>query len=96
AKRFGHSREFMRRKFPELTGAITSRYLYYQTALKKERANNLRHLIREAVKQLMASGQYVSEAKVKAYVRQWLTSLGRDSLFKLALRQVKLEMGLIK
>jgi hypothetical protein len=86
----------MRRKFPELTSAITSRFLYYQTALRKEKAENLHHLIREAVQQLIASGQYVSEAKVKEYVRQRLTILGRDSLFKQALRRVKLETGLIK
>jgi AraC-like DNA-binding protein len=96
AKRLGHSRDFVRRKFPELTGAITSRYLYYQTALRKERAESLRHSIREAVQQIIASGQYVSEAKVSAHVRQCLTYIGRDSLFKQALREVKQEMGLIK
>ena len=96
AKRLGHTREFVRRKFPELAGAITSRYLYHQTALRKERAERLRHLIREAAQRIIASGQYVSEEKVKEYVREDLTNIGRGSLFKQALREVKLEMGLIK
>jgi AraC-like DNA-binding protein len=76
AKRLGHSREFMRRKFPELTGAITSRFLYYQNALRKKKAENLYRLTREGVQQLIAAGQYVSEAKVKAYVRERLMNLG--------------------
>jgi hypothetical protein len=42
AKRLGHNREFVRRKFPELSKAVTSRYRYYQGALRKERAERLR------------------------------------------------------
>jgi AraC-like DNA-binding protein len=96
AKRLGHSREFLRRKFPELTGSITLRYLYHQRALRKKKAENLRHLIKEAAQRIIASGQYVSEAKVKAHVRERLTNVGRESLFKQAFREVKLEIGLIK
>lgn len=94
ATRLGHSRGFLRQKFPELTAVITSRYLYYQTALRKEKAENLRRLIREAVQQIITSGQYAPEAKVKERVRQQLPKLGRDNLFKRALREVKLELGL--
>lgn len=65
-------------------------------ALRKKRAENLRQSIREAARRIIASGQYVSEAKVKEYVREDLTNIGRGSLFKQAFREVKLEMGLIK
>jgi len=96
AKRLGHSREFLRRKFPELTSSITLRHFCHQMALRKKRAERLRHLIREAAQRIIASGQYVSEARVKEYVRERLKNVGRERLFKQAFREVKLEMGLIK
>jgi AraC-like DNA-binding protein len=95
AKRLGHSREFLRRKFPELTGSITLRYFCHQMALRKKRAQRLRHSIREAAQRIIASGQYVSEAKVREYVRERIKNVGRERLFKQAFREVKLEMGLI-
>jgi methylphosphotriester-DNA--protein-cysteine methyltransferase len=95
AKRLGHSREFLRRKFPELTSSITLRHFCYQMALRKKRAERLRHSIREAAQRIIASGQYVSEARVKEYVRARLKNVGRECLFKQAFREVKLEMGLI-
>jgi hypothetical protein len=65
-------------------------------ALRKKRAERLRHLIREAAQRIIASGQYVSEAKVKEDVRERLKNVGRERLFKQVFREVKLEMGLIR
>jgi hypothetical protein len=96
ARRIGHKNEFWRRKFPELCQAIVTRYLYYQTDYYQEKAKLLRHEIREAVQQIAASGLYVSEARVKDHIIQHLPGPGRDSLFKQALHEVKLEMGIIK
>lgn len=96
AKRFGHTREFVRRKFPEISKAIISRHLYYQAALRKEKAEQLRRLVKAAAQQIASSGLYVSEARVREYLRQHLSSIGREELFKQALREVKLEMGLVK
>jgi AcrR family transcriptional regulator len=94
AKRFRHNREFVRRKFPELSKAVTVRYLNYQSALRKDKADRLRRVIREAAEQIVAAGLYVSEARVKEYAKRHLSNLGRGSLFKKALREVKSEMGL--
>jgi len=94
ARRLGHKREFVRRKFPELSTIITSRYLHYMKVLRKEKADRLRHEIRKAIPQLSAAGLNASEARVKALVKPTLPNLGRDSLFKQALREVKAESGL--
>jgi hypothetical protein len=94
AKRFNHSREFVRRKFPELSKAVTVRYLNYQIVLRKNKAERLRRVIREAAEQIVTAGLYVSEARVKEYAKHHIPNLGRDSLFKQALRDIKLEMGL--
>jgi hypothetical protein len=96
ARRFKRKRDFLRVKFPELSKAIIARYKHYLSAVRKENAVRLRNVIREAIEQITASGLYVSEASIKEYAKQRLPKLGRDSLFKLALREVKLEMGLIK
>lgn len=96
ARRFRRKRDFLRRKFPELSKAITARHQHYQSAMRKEQAERLRNVIREAVGQITASGLYVSEARVKEYTKPRLPKLGRSSLFKQALRQVKLEMGLVR
>jgi hypothetical protein len=96
ARRLGHTREFVRRKFPKLSTAIVSRHLHYQAALRKETASRLHHAVRAAVQEIIASEQYVSEAKVREHIRRHLPKLGRDSLFKQALREVKLEFGLTK
>ena len=76
--------------------AVVSRYLHYQAALRKETAERLRHAIRVAAQENVASKQYVSEARMGGHLRQHLPRVGRDSLFKKALREVKLELGLIK
>lgn len=94
AKRFGHNREFVRQKFPELSKAVAVRYLNYQSVLRKDKAQRLRLVIKEAAEQILAAGLYVSEARVKEYARRHLPNFGRASLFKKALREVKLEMGL--
>lgn len=94
ARRLGHKRELIRQKFPELSKTITSRYLHYMKVLRKEKAERLRHEIRKAIPQLSASGLNASEARVRALVKQNLPALGRDSLFKQALREVKAELGL--
>jgi hypothetical protein len=96
ARRLNHNREFVRRKFPELSKAITTRYIHYRTICNKEKAERLRNEIRGAINQITASGLYVSEARVREYVKKHLSSLGRDSLFKQALREVKAEMSLNK
>ena len=96
ARRLKRKRDFVRRKFPELSKAITARYMHYQSALRNENARKLRTVIREAVGKITASGLYVSEARVKDHAKQQLPKLGRCSLFKQALREVKLEMGLIR
>lgn len=96
ARRLQHSREFVRQKFPELSEAIVARYMHYQTALRKEKANTLRKIIREAVRQITASGLYVSSARVKEYVKLDLPCTGRENLFQQALSEVKAEMGMVK
>jgi hypothetical protein len=96
ARRLDHNREFIRRKFPELSKAITSRYIKHRDAYRKEKVEQLRNEIRAAINQITASELYVSEARVREHVKKRLPSLGRDSLFKQALRAVKTEMGLNK
>jgi len=92
ARRSRRKRDFLRRKFPELSETITARYKHNQAAVRKENAERLRDVIREAVRQITASGLYISEARVKEYAKQQLPKLGRSSLFKQALREVKAEM----
>jgi transcriptional regulator with XRE-family HTH domain len=94
AARLGRKRDFLNRKFPELTKAIVTRHLYYQTSSRKEKAQRLRDAIREAVKQLMASGLSISEARVSKYVIQQLPGPGNGLLFKRALREIKAEMNM--
>jgi transcriptional regulator with XRE-family HTH domain len=94
AKRLGHKRDFLRRKFPELTKAIVTRHLYYRTSSNKRKAEKLRDIIREAIKQFIALGLNVSEARVRAYVIKHLPGPGKGSLFKQALREIKSEMGM--
>jgi hypothetical protein len=94
ARRLDHKRDFVRRKFPELSKMIASRYLHYTKVLRKEKAERLRREIRKAIPQLSASGLNASEARVRALIKQTLPNLGRDSLFKQALREVKVEFGL--
>jgi hypothetical protein len=84
----------VRKKFPELSKAVTSRHLHYTKALRKEKTGKLRQAIREAIKQLSVSGLYASEARVKNLVKQDLPNPGRDIHFKQALREVKAEVGL--
>jgi FtsZ-binding cell division protein ZapB len=96
AKRLGHNREFFRQKYPELTRAIAIRHMQYRRNQQRERAEKLRHMIREAIKTISALGLYVSEGRVKENLRQNQFNAGRDSLFKQALREVKSEMGLSK
>jgi hypothetical protein len=60
--------------------------------VRKGNTERLRDVIREAVRQVTASGLYISEARVKEYAKQQLPKLGRGSLFKQALREVKAEM----
>jgi hypothetical protein len=95
ARRFRRKRDFLRRKFPELSEVITARYKHYQTAVRKENAERLRDVIRETVRHITASGLYTSEALVKEHAKQQLPKLGRGSLFKQALREVKAEMELL-
>lgn len=93
ARRLNHNREFVRRKFPELSKAITTRYIHYRAICNKEKAERLRNEIRGAIKQITASGLYVSEARMREYIKKHLSSLGRDSLFKQALWEIKAEMS---
>jgi transcriptional regulator with XRE-family HTH domain len=93
AKRLGHNREFFRQKYPELTRAIASRHMQYRRNQQRERAERLRHMIQEEIKTIYALGLYVSERRVKENLRQHQFNVGRDSLFKQALREVKSEMG---
>lgn len=94
ARRLGHKRDFVRQKFPELSKIITSRYLHYMKVLRKEQAERLQHEIRKAISHLSASGLNASEARVRELVKLNLPRLGRDILFKQALREVKAEFGL--
>jgi transcriptional regulator with XRE-family HTH domain len=94
AAQLGRTRDFLSRKFPELTKAIATRHVYYQTSSRKEKAQRLRDAIREAVKQLIASGLNISEARVRAHVIQQLPGPGNDLLFKSALREIKAEMSI--
>jgi hypothetical protein len=94
AKRLGHSREFFRQKYPKLTKAIASRHMQHRRNQQSERAEKLRYMIREAIKSISAFGLYASEARVKEHLRQHQFGVGRDSLFKQALHEIKSEMGL--
>jgi hypothetical protein len=69
AKRLSHNREFVRRKFPELSKAIRLRYISYRDASRKLKAEQLRDEIRVAINQITASGLYVSEARVREHVK---------------------------
>lgn len=93
AKRLGHSREFFRQKYPEYTQAIASRHMQFRKLHQTKRAIKLRQMIREAIKDIAASGLYASEARVKKSLQQQQFVVGRDSLFKQALREVKSEIG---
>jgi transcriptional regulator with XRE-family HTH domain len=94
AKRLGHKRDFFRQKYPEIARAIASRHMQYRRNQRKERAVELRDMIRAAIKSILAYGKYVSEARAKEYLQQHKFRLGRDSLFKQALREIKSEMGI--
>jgi AraC-like DNA-binding protein len=94
ARRLGHTREFVRQKFPEIAKSITSRHMQYRKVLREEKAVKLRQVIREAIVQITDSGLYVSEARVKEYAKGFLPSTGRSTVFKQALREIKTEMGL--
>ena len=94
ARRLDHNREFVRKKFPELSKAVASRYLYHQAALRKERAKRLHQEIRDAIRCITAKGLYVSEARVKEYIKPHLHHLWHSSLFKQALHRIKAEMGI--
>jgi hypothetical protein len=94
AKRLGHSREFFRQKFPELTKAIASRHMQYRSRQQRDRAKKLRSMILKSVKVIAASGLYPSEQKVKERLRQQQFTVGRDRLFKQALREIKSELGI--
>lgn len=96
ARRLCHNREFIRRKFPELSKEIALRYIAHRDTHRKLKAERLRNEIRLAIKQITASELYASEARVREHVKKRLTNLGRDILFKQALREVKTEMGLNK
>ncbi|MDT7542440.1 MAG: hypothetical protein QOE33_2344 [Acidobacteriota bacterium] len=95
AARLRRKRDFLRRKFPELTKAIVIRHLYHRTSSNNQKAEKLRDAIREAVKQIVASGLHISERRVRAYITRRLSSTGRSSLFKQALREIKSEMGIV-
>jgi hypothetical protein len=79
ARRLRRKRDFVRLKFPELSKAITARYKHYQGALRKEHAERLRNVLREAVGQIMATGLYISEARVKEHAKQKLPTLGASA-----------------
>jgi hypothetical protein len=96
AKRLGHNREFFRQKYPELTRAIASRHMQYLRTQQRERADQLRYMIREAIKTISVLGLYTSEARIKENLRQHHFTMGRSGLFKQALREVKSEMGIGK
>jgi hypothetical protein len=92
--RLGHKRDFFRQKYPEIARAIGSRHMQYRKDQQKERAVKLREMIRAAIKSILAYGKYISEARVKEYLRRHKFSTGRDILFKQALREIKSEMGI--
>ena len=94
AAQLGRKRDFLRRKFPELAKAIVTRHLYYQTSSRKTKAERLHDAIREAIKQIVAAGLYVSESRVRAIIIQQLPGPGRRSLFQQALMEIKSEMGI--
>jgi hypothetical protein len=96
ARRLDHKRDFVRLKLPELSKAITTRYLQYRTVLRREKSQKLRQAIREAISHFTALNLYVSEARVTAYIKPRVTTLGRYSLFKQVLREVKAEMRISK
>lgn len=96
ARRLHHGRDFLHRKFPELSKAVVARYTQYQSALRKERDDALRRAIRQAVRHIIASGLYVSAARVKVQLKLNQPGIGREDLFQRAFSEVKAEMGIAK
>lgn len=96
ARRLGHSREFFRQKYPKLVKAIGTRHMHYRKSHQEEKSEKLRRLIRKAIKSLLVSKLYPSEARIREEVRQHQFSVGRSILFKQALLEVKSEMGIDK
>lgn len=94
AKRFRHTREFLRKKYPEMARAIVARYMRHLRRHRKEHAKKLRQMIRRAIKEITASGMYASEARVRNILREQRFTVGRDNRFGPALREVKAEMGI--
>lgn len=93
AKRFEHNREFLGRKFPELSAAITLRHQEYVISQREEKSKTLQRLIKKALIALKEHGQYASEDKVRKIVKENLPVIGKTSNFKKALREVKEELG---
>lgn len=96
AKRLHHSREFVRRKFPELSQALVARYTHYESAIRKERDDSLRQIIRDAVRHIIASDLYVSAARVKEHIKLHQPGIGQERLFQQAFYEVKVEPGIVK
>jgi hypothetical protein len=96
ARRLGHSREFFRQKYPKLVKAIAARHMHYRKSYQEEKSEKLRRLIRKAIKKILASKFYPSEARIIAELRQHQFCVGRMILFKQALLEVKSEMGMGK
>lgn len=95
-RRLHHSREFLRRQFPELTKAIVARYIQYQKVLTEKRTSALRQIIRQAVAHITAVGLYASNARVEDYLKLHQAGVGRRDTFQRVFTEVKGEMGIVK
>lgn len=91
-RRLGHRRDFIKKKFPDLTKAIVGRYLTKRRALRGQGLAQLRTEVEKAVCTLVAEGLNPSERRVQSHLsRHW-----HSTDFKQTLREVKLALGLVQ
>jgi transcriptional regulator with XRE-family HTH domain len=92
ARRLNHSREFVRRKLPELSKAISSRYKEYNKLRSEENNKRLWREVEEAVHSIVEEGLYVSEQRVRGRLsKRW-----NEPTFKKVLHTIKRNLGLEK
>lgn len=86
----------VRREFSEIQKPLFPDTFIIKPTYEKRRLSNIAAWFKAAAQQIARSGLHVSEARAREYFRQHLPNFGREGLFKQALREAKLEMGLIK
>ena len=91
AKRLGHDKRVLRRRFPELCRAISARYLEYKKEARAERIKQCCEEVQQAVKQLYTQGLYPSEANVSKLLAR--PGCFRDKEVRAALEEARRQLG---